>query len=101
MAGVQVFYLLTDEEIGFRKKKSGVFVKYKKKGVRPPFWGFVSAELMPGCLGTSWDHSGPLKNNFKIKTDSTGPWGPRGPSYTETPDIPPLRAADTGTGIYE
>ena len=35
MAGVWVFNLFTDEEIGFRKVKSGLFVKSKNKRLQP------------------------------------------------------------------
>ena len=66
MAGVRAFNFLTDEEIGFRKVKSGVFGKFKKKGVRPHFLGFLSAELIAGGPGRSWNHSRPLKQPYKI-----------------------------------
>ena len=46
MAGVQVFYLLTDEEIGFRKKKkSGFFVKSKKISVQTTVLGICECRV--------------------------------------------------------
>ena len=35
----------------------------------------------------------------KVDRTLRGPWGPRGPSYIETPDIPPLKAAGTGNFV--
>ena len=55
MAGVWVFNFPTDEEIGFRKVKSGLFGEFKKKGFQARFWGFVSAEWIPGGPGRLWD----------------------------------------------
>ena len=34
--------------------------------LRPPFWAFLNAKLIAGGPGTSWNHSGPLKQFLKI-----------------------------------
>ena len=55
MVGVWVGSYWTDEKIGSENQTPDLFVKFKKKDARPPFWAFVTAKSMPGGPGGSWD----------------------------------------------
>ena len=47
---------------GSEKRNPEFLWNLRKEVPRPAFWGFVSAELIAGGPGRSWDHSGPLKS---------------------------------------
>ena len=59
MVGVRLFNFLTDEEIGFRKLKSEVFLGIQKNGSGPGFGDFLvqngSQEVQQEGYGISFD----------------------------------------------
>ena len=65
--GSKYFICLRMRRSGSEKRNPELLQNIRKERVRPPFGGFVSAELMPGGLGRSWDHSGPSKTSRKNK----------------------------------
>ena len=54
---------------GSEKRNPEFLENIRKEVLRPPFWGFVDAELIAGGPGRSWKHSGPLKQPQNVKTN--------------------------------